>query len=118
MSAPRSKMCRKPVVLCVIAIAGSVSTANAGTRSLVANEDVVICSRFVDMEDYRKRADAKDDDGMALYLKGPQPPCLAVSKGERVDELDHAGNEVQVVTNRGVPRFIGWGDRNAFGEVP
>lgn len=104
--------------LCVLVIAGASAAVQAGTLTLVAAEDVAICSQLVDLAEFRRRADAGNKDGLEVYLEGNQPPCRVVAKGERVDQLDLAGSEVQVVTRHGTPRFIGWGSRSAFRQEP
>ena len=105
-------------ILCMLVIAGTSAAVQADTPTLVATEDVAICSQLIDLTEFRRRAKAGNKDDLEVYLEGNQPPCLVVAKGERVDQLDRTSSEVQVVTRRGTPRFIGWGSSSAFSQEP
>lgn len=105
---------------CVAAIAAAIMvlTLPCEAAVLVANEDVVLCHRLMDLQEVELRLKAKDEAGAALYLNGPSPPCILLKGGEIVEQLDGSGEKLQVVTRRGTPRFIGWGDRASFAPGP
>lgn len=86
----------------------------ASASPLVATEDVAICHQLVDLEELELRLKANDKAGSALYLDGAQPACMIMQKGEAVAPLDRSGSRVQVVTDHGTPRFIGWGKSSSF----
>lgn len=93
----------------VLVLSGPVA---AGT--LVVAAESPICRSIAELKDIEARLAAQDKDGADLYLHGAQPPCLLLGKGEVVEQLDRAGSHLQVVTRRGVPRFIGWGEQHSF----
>jgi hypothetical protein len=83
---------------------------------LVAGKETALCKWQADLDALETRVQAKDAAGVALYLKGAEPPCIMLDPGETVEQLDQNSSRIQVVTRRGVPRFIGWGDRSSFGQ--
>ena len=111
--AGRRAACGIAAALAIMALAGPCEAA-----ALVASKDVVLCHRLMDLQDVELRLKAKDEAGAALYVNGPNPPCILLKRGEIVERLDKSGEKLQVVTSRGTPRFIGWGDRASFAPRP
>jgi hypothetical protein len=100
------------IVSFALAITTVPLLAQAGT--LVAEKDVALCRSLSELEAFEARRAAEDKLGIELYLKGAQPPCILLAAGDAVEQLDHNGIHIQVVTRKGVPRFIGWGQEASF----
>lgn len=96
------------------AIIVAALTTPVAASTLAAGTSVPLCRSIPDLMEFEARLAAEDRAGTEMYLRGAQPPCLFLDKGEIVEQLDQIGIHVQVVTRRGVPRFIGWGERSSF----
>lgn len=105
------------ITLAIIA-AFAVVTAPAQAAMLVVTDDVVACLRAVDLEEAESRHNAQDKAAASSYFDGAQPACMVLKQGESVHLLDRAGDHVQVVTDHGTPRFIGWGRQRNFAAKP
>ena len=99
-------------VAVVISLMAMPEAAHAAI--LVAEKHVALCRSLAELEAFEALLAAKDRTGAELYLKGAQPPCMLLATGETVEQLDQNGAYIQVVTRKGVPRFIGWGRERWF----
>lgn len=110
--------CRVKIVparrLAMVALMVSAFTAPVAAGTLAAGTSVPLCRSIPELKEFEVRLAAQDKAGAEMYLRGAKPPCLLLDKGEVVEQLDQNGTHVQVVTRRGVPRFIGWGERHSF----